>query len=133
MITFLEGLNLKNTTPAQLTAWVWHNARPRKVGTLIWLTLNQGLPIGTWLQRMGIDPRCKVCNLNVEESAQHCLMECSAAHNAWKAYTRVWDEWQAPNNFIITWPSILLGEATIEHQGDPHGLLALDSRFTYLR
>jgi len=134
MTTFLEGLNLRNTTPAQLTARVWHNARPRKVGTLIWLTLNQGLLIGTWLQRMGIDPSYKVCNLNAEESAQHCLMECPAAQIARKAYTRVWDEWQSPNNFIITWPFILLGEATIEQQDDPHGLLAYHAGgFTYPR
>jgi hypothetical protein len=47
MLTFMQGLNLWNSTPAQMTTQLWHNARPRKVGTLIWLTLNQGLPIGT--------------------------------------------------------------------------------------
>ncbi len=47
MLTFMQGLNLWNSTPAQMTTQLWHNARPLKVGTLIWLTLNQGLPIGT--------------------------------------------------------------------------------------
>jgi hypothetical protein len=82
MQTFLQGLNLRNTTTAQMTRRFWHNARPRKVGTLIWLTLNQGLPVGTWLQLMGIDPLCKICDLNTEESPQHCLLECSMAQRA---------------------------------------------------
>jgi len=56
MVTFIQDLNLRNTSSAQLIARLWHNARPRKVGTLIWLTLNQGLPVGTWLQLMGIAP-----------------------------------------------------------------------------
>jgi hypothetical protein len=47
MLTFLQGLNLQNTTNSQMIARLWHNARPRKVGILIWLTLNQGLPVGT--------------------------------------------------------------------------------------
>jgi hypothetical protein len=38
-----------------------HNSQPRKVDILIWLTLNRGLPIGTWLECMGILPTCKVC------------------------------------------------------------------------
>ncbi len=39
----------------------------------VWLTLNQGLLVGTWLQLMGIPPYCKVCDSRVEESPQHCL------------------------------------------------------------
>jgi len=49
MFAFIQGLNLQNSMTSQVIARVWHNARPRKVGTLIWLTLNQGLPVGTWL------------------------------------------------------------------------------------
>jgi hypothetical protein len=49
MLAFIQGLNLRNSTTLQVIARIWHNARPRKVGALIWLTLNQGLPVGTWL------------------------------------------------------------------------------------
>ncbi len=49
LLAFVQGLNFQNSTPAQVIARIWHNARPRKVGTLIWLTLNKGLPVGTWL------------------------------------------------------------------------------------
>jgi hypothetical protein len=35
MINFLEELNLRNFSTTQLTARIWHSARPRKVGTFI--------------------------------------------------------------------------------------------------
>jgi hypothetical protein len=76
-----------------MIARIWHNARPRKVGMFIWLTFNQGLLVGTWLQIMGITPTCKICNSNVEKSPQHCLLECPMAWCAWDAYKRIWDEW----------------------------------------
>jgi hypothetical protein len=131
-MSFIQGLNLRNTSNAQMIAKLWHNARPRKVGMLIWLTLNQGLPVGTWLQLIGIAPQCKVCDSNTEESPQHCLLECPMAQRAWEAFKRIWDEWQAPQDITITWPFVLLGEATIERKDDPPGLLTYHTGgFTY--
>ncbi len=74
--SFIQRLNLQTSTITQVIARIWHNTRPRKVGTLIWLTLNWGLPVGTWLQCMGILPTCKVCTKEVPESLQHCFLEC---------------------------------------------------------
>jgi hypothetical protein len=62
IIEFIQRLNLRNSTIAQIIARIWHNARPRKVGALIWLTLNKGLPMGTWLQTMGLQATCKGCD-----------------------------------------------------------------------
>jgi hypothetical protein len=59
--SFIQRLNLQNSIVMQVMARIWHNAQPWKVDTLIWLILNQGLPVGTWLQCMGIIPTCKVC------------------------------------------------------------------------
>ncbi len=47
--SFIQRLNLQNSIVTQVMVRIWHNSQPRKVGTLIWLTLNQGLPLGTWL------------------------------------------------------------------------------------
>jgi hypothetical protein len=47
IIKFINNLDLRNSTTSQVVARIWHNSRPRKVGTLIWLTFNQGLPTGT--------------------------------------------------------------------------------------
>jgi hypothetical protein len=114
MATFFKDLNMRNTSTAQLTARIWHNTRPRKVGTLIWSILNRGLPVGTWFQIMGLPPFCKVCDDNKEESPQHCLLECAMAQRAWEAYKCIWTEWQAPHDLEITWPFALLGEAVFE-------------------
>lgn len=134
MFTFIQRLNLQNSTPSQVIARIWHNAHPRKVGTLIWLTFNQGLLVGTWLQFMGIPPHCKVCDSGAEESLQHCLLERPMAHRAWGAYKKIWDEWKAPGDTAITWSFILLREAATERENDPLGLLAYHTGdFTYPR
>jgi hypothetical protein len=52
--SFIQRLNLRNSTVAQIIARMWHNARPCKVEALTWLTLNNGLLVDTWLQTMGI-------------------------------------------------------------------------------
>jgi hypothetical protein len=35
MISFIQSFSLRNTTTQQAIARIWHNSRPRKVGTLI--------------------------------------------------------------------------------------------------
>jgi hypothetical protein len=40
------------------------------------------------------------------------------AQLAWKAFLRIWEEWEAPNRLAITWPFILLGEAVLEEEDD---------------
>jgi len=82
MKTFLDDLNFRNTSSAQMTARIWHNARPRKVGTLIWLILNKGFLVGSWLQQIGLPSQCKVYVSNLEESAQHLFLNCLMARNA---------------------------------------------------
>jgi len=134
MLSFIKDLNLRNFTTSQVIARIWHNARPRKVGTLIWLTFNQGLPVGTWLQLMGIPPQCKVCNSGHVESPIHCLLECPMAQRTWEAFKKIWREWQALDDITISWLFVMLGEAVIEREDDPHGLLAYHTGgFTYPR
>jgi hypothetical protein len=120
--SFIQQLNLRNSIVLQVIARMWHNSRPRKVGTLIWLTLNRGLPVGTWLQQMGTPPSCKVCDSRTTESPQHCLLNCPPAQRAWKAFKRIWEDWKALEDFLPTWPFILLGEAIFEREDDPPGL-----------
>jgi hypothetical protein len=122
IINFVPHLNLSNTSVAQVIARIWHNARPRKVGALTWSILNNGLPVGTWLQVMGIQATCQGCDQGLLESAQHCLMECPPAQQAWNAFLRVWNKWEAPDRFRITWPSVLLGETVFEGEDDPPDL-----------
>jgi hypothetical protein len=90
IFSFIQQLHLQNSTVPQVIMRIWHNSRPHKVGTLIWLTLNHGLPVGTWLQCMGISPSCKVCDTETHESLQHCLLECPHAKHAWEAFQCIW-------------------------------------------
>ncbi len=83
-------------------AIIWHNSHPRKVGTLIWLTLNCELLVGTWLQCMGISPMCKVCPNEVLESLQHYLFQCVKAKHTWEAYLRIWRKWGAPDDVAFS-------------------------------
>jgi hypothetical protein len=56
------------------------------------------------------------------------------AQRAWEAYKRVWEEWEVPGNFTPSWPFVLLGEAVLEREDDPPGLLAYHTGgFTYPR
>jgi hypothetical protein len=56
------------------------------------------------------------------------------AQRAWEAFKRIWMEWQVPHDLEITWPFVLLGEAMIEQEDDPLGLLAYHTGgFTYPR
>ncbi len=95
---------------------------------------NRCLPVGTWLQTMGIQPPCKGCEQGLPESTQHCLMDCLLAQLAWKAFLQVWEEWEAPNRLVITWPFVLLGEAVFEEDDDPSDLHCYHTRgFSYRR
>jgi hypothetical protein len=134
MISFIQGLSLRNTTTQQAIARIWHNSRPRKVGTLIWLTLNQGLLVGSWLQFMGIAPNYKVCSSGAEETPQHCLLNFPMAQKAWEAFKRIWREWKIHRDLEITWLFVLLSEVAAELDDDTPGLLAYNPRgFTYIR
>jgi hypothetical protein len=70
----------------------------------------------------------------MEESPQHCLLDCPKALEAWEAFKRVWKEWEAPGELNIDWPFILLGEQTREREEDQPGHLAYHTGgFTFPR
>jgi len=132
--SFIQRLNLQNFIVTQVMARIWHNSRPRKVGTLIWLTLNRGLPVGTWLQCMGIVPTCKVCMEEAPKSLQHCLLKCPLAKWAWEAFYYVWHKWGTPNDITLSWPFVMLGEALFERGDDPPGVQGYHvGGFSYIR
>ncbi len=134
IINFINDLSLINSTTSQVVARIWHNACPRKVGTLVWLTLNQGPPTGTWLQVMGISPTCNICDIRTPESPKHCFLDCPPTQRAQAAFRRVWEAWKALEDITIGWPFVMLDEASIEREDDPLGLHAYHTGgFTYLR
>jgi hypothetical protein len=54
------------------------------------------------------------------------------AQIAWKAFKHIWNEWKIHRDLTTSWPFVLLGEATVELEDDPPGLLAYHTgRFMY--
>ncbi len=132
--SFIQRLNLQNSTVMQVMARIWHNARPRKVGTFIWFTLNWGLPVGTWLQCMRILPMCKVCIEEAFESPQHCLLECPFTKRAWEAFYYIWQKWGVPNDVTLFWSFVMLGGVVFEREDDPPGVQGYHVRsFSYIK
>jgi hypothetical protein len=83
---------------------------------------------------MGIPPHCKVCSSGDEETSQHCLFDCPSAQKAWEAVKRIWDKWKVQRDLTITWPFVIIGEATMEIEDDPPGFLAYHTNgYTYTR
>jgi hypothetical protein len=82
---------------------------------------------------MDIPPNCKVCNLGVEETPQHCLLECPMAQKAWNAFKRIWSDWKSNRDLEITWPFTFINEAVAELDDDTPGLLAYNpGGYTYI-
>jgi hypothetical protein len=54
------------------------------------------------------------------------------AQKAWKAFKRIWNEWEIHCDLAITWSFVLLGEAVAKLDDDAPGLLAYNAGgFTY--
>ncbi len=132
IITFIDNLNLKNSSISQVVAKIWHNSRPRKVGILIWLTLNQSLPTGTWLHVMGISPTYKTCSSGAPESHQHCLLDYPLAQRAWGAFKRMWEEWKAPRRRHLQLALCFAGRGLHRARGRPPGPARLPPRRIHL-
>ncbi len=83
---------------------------------------------------MGILATCKGYDQGFPKSAQHYLMDCTPARQAWKAFHSVWNKWEAPNRLHMTWPFVLLGEVVFEKDDDPPNLHSYHTGgFTYHR
>lgn len=46
------------------------------------------------------------------------LLECPLAKQAWEAFYFVWHQWGVPNDVILSWPFVMLGEAIFEREAD---------------
>ncbi len=77
---------------------------------------------------------CKVCTKKAPESPhQHCLLKCPLAKRAWEAFYHIWQKWGAPNDIILSWPFVMLGEAFFEREDDPPGVQWYVGGFSYIR
>ena len=60
----------------------------KKIKAFLWLCRHKSLLVGAWLQKRGIDEKCRLCSSGLE-SLEHCLWECSHAHEVWSKVLRI--------------------------------------------
>ena len=79
-----EGFNSK--ARAKFFNRIWHPYLPRKVLAMQWLVLTEGLPVGSWRERIGLPSDCEICPNPVKETLQHALMDCPQLSRAWDLF-----------------------------------------------
>ena len=77
----IQGYSAKQIT--QILKRIWHPWVPRKICAMTWLTLAEGLPIGSWRHKAGWESHCRVCNAPGIETAEHALRTCAVVARAW--------------------------------------------------
>jgi len=75
---------------------MWHQWIPKKVNTLLWLLHTEGLPLGSWLTKIGVDGSCKLCLTAPIETARHAFIDCPIVSRAWVQYNILRDKHDLP-------------------------------------
>lgn len=53
-----------------------------------WLILTEGLRVGAWRERLGLDNSCHICPHNTKDTLQHSFLECPEVARAWPLFRR---------------------------------------------
>lgn len=62
---------------------LWHSWIPRKILSMVWVTIADGLPIGEWRRCVGLSSACSVCKQGVIQTSEHGLFGFEAVKAAW--------------------------------------------------
>ncbi|KAG0595096.1 hypothetical protein M758_UG139000 [Ceratodon purpureus] len=73
-----------------------------------WLTVAEGLPIGSWRHKAGWESPCRVCHSSGVESAEHALRTCPVVAPPWTSYAALRAEANLPND-CTEWHRTLFG------------------------
>lgn len=102
----MEGYNSK--ARAQFFNRIWHPFLPRKVVPMQWLVLTQGLPVGTWREKIGLPSDCELCATPVKETLQHTLKDCPQLCRAWDLFQNTRRAAGLPPSYL-SWSDISRG------------------------
>ena len=101
-----EGYNSK--TRAKFFNRIWHPYLPRKVSSMQWLILTEGLPVGAWRERIGLPSACELCPTPVKETLQHALKDCPQLSKAWELFRNTRAAAHLPTAYL-SWEDISRG------------------------
>lgn len=73
----LEVAGFDGKSRAKFWNRIWHPYLPSKVFAMQWLILTQGLPVGAWREKLGLNGTCHICTLQEHETLQHAFIECT--------------------------------------------------------
>jgi exonuclease III len=104
----MEAAGVNSKTRAKFFNRIWHPYLPRKVSAMQWLILNEGLPVGAWREKVGLDGSCQVCTSRDRETLQHSFLECCEVRQAWTCFRRTRQAAGLPASYI-TWKDISRG------------------------
>ncbi|KAG0595718.1 hypothetical protein M758_UG191600 [Ceratodon purpureus] len=107
-VRHLRSLGYTRPQISKVVARLWHPWVPRKICSMHWLILNEGLPIGTWRHKAGWESTCRVCRAPEVETAEHALMRCPTVAPAWQYYADLRGEAHLPND-CTSWHRTLYG------------------------
>lgn len=82
----LEGEGFNSKARARFFNRIWHPYLPRKVSTMQWLVLTEGLPVGAWRERIGMPSDCELCSTPTKETIEHALKDCPHLSKAWELF-----------------------------------------------
>jgi hypothetical protein len=84
----LEAIGFDGKSRAKFWNRIWHPYLPRKISAMQWLILTDGLPVGAWREKLGVDGTCPLCVLHTRETLQHAFMECEEVSQAWDLFRK---------------------------------------------
>jgi hypothetical protein len=82
----MEAAGYDGKTRAKFWNRIWHPYLPRKVSAMQWLLLTDGLPVGAWREKIGLNGACQLCVLQERETAQHAFLECEEVKQVWDLF-----------------------------------------------
>jgi hypothetical protein len=108
----LEAAGFDSKTRAKFFNRIWHPYLPRKVSAMQWLILTEGLPVGAWREKIGLNGDCQICAPHTRETLQHAFKECEEVRQAWEFFRQTRNLTNYPQAYT-TWPEISRGLLTV--------------------
>ena len=102
----MEGYNSK--ARAKNVKNIWHPYLPWKMSGMQWLILTEGLPVGSWRERIGLPSACELCPHQVREALQHAFKDCPQLSRAWDLFRETRRAARLPPSYL-SWLDICRG------------------------
>lgn len=84
----LEAAGFDGKARAKFWNIIWHPYLPRKLSAMQWFILTEGLPVGAWREKLGLDGACQLCILQEREMLQHAFFEYIEVTQAWDLFRK---------------------------------------------